>query len=68
MNEQRQSQKPHDSVQDPVIEHFLEFLAKDLAEYPARIQVVDPSLARYVNALVREVTVDLDSPLSAADN
>jgi len=68
MNDQGQFQQPLDSANDPVIEHFLEFIAKDLAEYPARIQAVDPRLARYIDALVREVTIDLDSPLSAADN
>lgn len=51
-----------------MLEHLLVFLAKDLAENPARIQAVDPRLAWYVNALVRELTIDLDSPLSAEDN
>jgi len=47
MNDQGQFQQPLDSANDPVIEHFLEFITKDLAEYPARIQAVDPRLARY---------------------
>jgi antitoxin PrlF len=52
---------------DPGLTPFLEFLARDLAEHPERLQAVDTGLAKRIQALVGSVEVDLDAPLSADD-
>lgn len=52
---------------DPVIGRFLGFLAKDIADHPERLRNVDPELVRRLRALVENVDVDLDVPLSADD-
>jgi antitoxin PrlF len=52
---------------DPGLTPFLEFLARDLAEHPERLQAVDTGLAKRIQALVGSVEVDLDPPLSADD-
>lgn len=52
---------------DPVLDQFLGFLADDMAKHPERIKAVDPALPRYLQGLVVGVTVDLESPLSDAD-
>ncbi len=57
---------PGDS-DDPVLMPFLGFLARDMAEHPERLQAVDAGLAQRIQALVGSVEVDLEAPLSAAD-
>lgn len=52
---------------DPGLAPFLGFLARDLAEHPERIQAVDAGLAQHIQALIGNVEVDLDGPLSADD-
>ncbi|MDZ4811929.1 MAG: type II toxin-antitoxin system PrlF family antitoxin [Pseudomonadota bacterium] len=52
---------------DPVLAQFLGFLVSDVASHPERLQAVDIGLVRRVRALVKNVTVDLDAPLSADD-
>jgi len=52
---------------DPALAQFLGFLARDLAEHPERLQAVDAGLAQRIQALVGDVEVDLDAPLSAQD-
>jgi antitoxin PrlF len=52
---------------DPALVPFLGFLARDLAEHPERLQAVDAGLAERIQALVGDVAVDLDAPLSADD-
>ncbi|WP_333709308.1 type II toxin-antitoxin system PrlF family antitoxin [Tepidimonas ignava] len=52
---------------DPALAPFLAFLARDLAEHPERLQAVDAGLAQRIQALVGDVEVDLDAPLSADD-
>ena len=48
---------------DPVLEEFLAFLARDMEQHPERIQAVDSGLARRITSLTRNVQVDLDQPL-----
>jgi len=49
---------------DPVISKFLEFLARDMTNEPARIRPVPKSLVLRGKAFVKGVEVDLDAPLS----
>ena len=53
--------------EDPIIRQFLEFLTKDLANQPERIKTISPELVNRIQSLVSGVEVDLDAPLSAAD-
>jgi antitoxin PrlF len=48
---------------DPVIGKFLEFLARDMTNEPARIRPMPKSLVSRGKALVRGVEVDVDAPL-----
>jgi antitoxin PrlF len=48
---------------DPVIGKFLEFLARDMSNEPARIRPVANALVSRGKALVKGVEVDLDAPL-----
>lgn len=52
---------------DPVLGQFLDFLARDMAAHPKRLQSLDAGLVRRIRALVAGVEVDLDAPLSADD-
>ncbi len=52
---------------DPVLGHFLGFLARDLARQPERIRALDPGLAARIESLVDGVKADLDAALPEAD-
>lgn len=52
---------------DPALASFLGFLARDIVEHPQRLQALDAGLAQRIQALVGDVEVDLDAPLSADD-
>lgn len=52
---------------DPVLGHFLEFLARDIASHPEHLQAVDVGLVQRLQSLVGGVEVDLDAALSADD-
>jgi len=52
---------------DPVIGHFLGFLARDMTHHPERLQSIDAGLVQRLHALVGGVEVDLDAALSADD-
>lgn len=52
---------------DPVLEQFLEFLARDIANHPERLQTVDAGLVQRLQSLIGDVDVDLDAALSADD-
>lgn len=54
-------------AEDPVMSGFLDFLAEDMRAHPQRLQVMSNDLAARVRGLVQDVEVDLDAPLSAAD-
>ncbi|MDS4027264.1 MAG: type II toxin-antitoxin system PrlF family antitoxin [Candidatus Contendobacter sp.] len=53
--------------EDPVLRPFLDFLARDIARHPERLQAVDAGLVQRLQALVGGVEVNLDAPLSADD-
>src|SRR3990172_6711987 len=52
---------------DPVLEKFLSFLARDIETHPGRVRNLDARLAKRIRSLVKGVKVDLDAELSAAD-
>ena len=52
---------------DPVLDPFLDFLARDLANHPEHLRAVDAGLAQRFQSLVSGVEVDLDAALSADD-
>jgi antitoxin PrlF len=52
---------------DPVLGQFLNFLARDIASHPERLQAVDASFVQHIKSLVDHIEVDLDAPLSADD-
>lgn len=55
------------NVDDPVLEQFLGFLAKDIANHPERLQAVDTTLVHRLKSLTSGVDVDLNAALSADD-
>lgn len=52
---------------DPVLGQFLDFLARDMASHPERLQAVDAGLVQRLQSLVGGIEVDLDAALSADD-
>lgn len=48
---------------DPVLLQFLDFIARDMAKHPERLQAVDAGLAQRLRSLVSGVEVDLDAAL-----
>lgn len=54
-------------AEDPVMSGFLDFLAHDMRAHPQRLQALGSDLATRVRGLIQGIEVDLDAPLSAAD-
>ncbi|MGH6924716.1 MAG: type II toxin-antitoxin system PrlF family antitoxin [Propylenella sp.] len=52
-----------DEGDDPVLEEFLTFLARDMRSRPDRIKALSPSLARRIAALVKISNVSLDEAI-----
>ena len=52
---------------DPALEPFLEFLARDLAAHPERLRAVDAARRERLEALVAGVEIDLEEPLDPDD-
>lgn len=52
---------------DPVLGQFLDFLARDIASHPERLQTVDAGLVQRLHALIGDVEIDLDTALSTHD-
>lgn len=52
---------------DPVLGKFLDFLARDMAEHPERLQRIDRDLIQRGRELTAGVKFDLDAPLSPDD-
>jgi antitoxin PrlF len=52
---------------DPVLRQFLDFLARDIASHPERLQVIDDNLLTRIHSLVGGMDIDLDAPLSPDD-
>ena len=53
--------------EDPVMGHFLNFLAHDIATHPERLRSIDANLAHRIQSLVGDSEIDLNAPLSAED-
>ena len=47
--------------EDPALGAFLNFLAKDMAQQPERLQAVDEAWVQHLQALVGQVNLDLDA-------
>jgi antitoxin PrlF len=52
---------------DPVLENFLTFLERDIAQNSQQIKAIDPDLVDRAKALVLNVDIDLDTPLLDED-
>lgn len=52
---------------DPVLGAFLDFVEADIKAHPERLRAFDGALHDRLKALVGEVIVDLDEPLSPDD-
>jgi antitoxin PrlF len=52
---------------DPVLENFLDFLARDMIDNPKNIQGISSDLFNRAQSLVSGVDVDLDAPLVDED-
>jgi antitoxin PrlF len=52
---------------DLVLGQFIEFLARNMADHPERLQSVDAGFVARIRSLVGQVEVDLDAPLPADD-
>jgi antitoxin PrlF len=50
-------------AKDPVIEAFLGFLAKDMAEAPNRITPLDAALANRIHDLVKDIPMNTEEDL-----
>lgn len=50
---------------DPVLEKFLDFLARDMAAHPEHLKSIDAGLRKRIKSLVKNAKVDLDAPLDA---
>lgn len=48
---------------DPVVEQFLDFLARDMERRPEAIVSLSPDLAARLSDQVSEIDVDLDAPI-----
>jgi antitoxin PrlF len=54
-------------INDPALDPFLSFLARDLANHPERLVAIEPAFVQRLQSLVEGIQVDLDQPLSADD-
>ncbi len=52
---------------DPLLGQFLDFLARDIANHPERLQAVDAGLVNRIQSLVGGVEIALDTALSEDD-
>ena len=52
---------------DPVLGTFLNFLARDIATHPEHLKSIDSGLRKRIKSLVKNATVNLDTPLATED-
>ena len=52
---------------DPAVGKFLDLIDADIKDHPERLQALDSRLLDRARALVGEMEVDLDAPLSPED-
>ena len=62
------SRAPDASGEDPVLEQFLGFLARDMATHPEQVQLMDGALVQRIQSLVGHIEPDLDAKLPAEDD
>jgi antitoxin PrlF len=55
------------AASDPALGAFLDFLAQDIRQNPARLQALDAAFAQRIRRLTAGVAIDLDAPLSQED-
>ncbi len=53
--------------EDPAIGAFLNFLARDMADHPQRLQAVDTEFARRIQSLTADIDIDLGAALHPDD-
>jgi antitoxin PrlF len=49
--------------QDPALESFLNFLARDIERHPERVTAFPPALVQRITELTKGMEVDLDAPI-----
>ncbi|MEL7074795.1 MAG: type II toxin-antitoxin system PrlF family antitoxin [Cyanobacteria bacterium J06648_1] len=54
-------------AEDPVLDRFLDFIAQDIEQNPHHIQPITREALDRVQSLIKDVEIDLDSPLSDED-
>jgi antitoxin PrlF len=52
---------------DPALESFLDFLATDIQNHPARLQALTKETQRSISKFTKGVKFDLNAPLNADD-
>jgi antitoxin PrlF len=52
------------NANDPVMEAFLNFLACDMTAHPQKIAALDTDFVTRLRALIGEIEIDLEEPLS----
>jgi antitoxin PrlF len=52
-----------DAQDDPALSAFLSFLAKDIEEYPERLQTMSPAMAKRMDELTEGMVFDPDEPI-----
>jgi len=50
-------------AEDAALGQFLEFLARDIASHPERLEAIGPALSERIKTLIAGVEVDLDNVL-----
>ncbi len=58
--------EPHEA-HDPLLGQFLDFVARDIAAHPGRLQGFDAGLIKRARALVSGIDLDLDEELLPED-
>lgn len=56
-----------DTENDPVLENFLSFLAKDMKDNPQHLGAVNSDVVNHARSLVSNIDIDLDAPLLEED-
>ncbi|KQV43190.1 MULTISPECIES: type II toxin-antitoxin system PrlF family antitoxin [unclassified Duganella] len=54
-------------AEDPVLSHFLRFLAQDIANSPEQLKAIDAQLVERLKELTEGVEFDMDTPLPEED-
>ncbi|AOG09022.1 MAG: type II toxin-antitoxin system PrlF family antitoxin [Alphaproteobacteria bacterium] len=52
---------------DPALGSFLDLLERDVMDHPERLKPMEGALVQRIGALVGDIAVDLDAPLSPED-